>query len=174
MALNELTALESAYHALQPLSGTARRRALQWLSAALDDTIALPEPAAQAAVAVARQAPVARRRGLTSTAVGAKPAQAAKPIKKSAAKVAAKSAAAKAAKPKLIVRGRRGNSRSDAPASNGQRMYRRMPDAEVVMSAYQQTGTVSGLAEHFDVPLHTANHWARQLRKQGYRIGRSH
>jgi transposase len=34
-------------------------------------------------------------------------------------------------------------------------------------------GSVSGLAEHFDVPRHTVQGWARQLRIQGYTIGRA-
>lgn len=57
------------------------------------------------------------------------------------------------------------------PAANG-RAYRRMPDAGEVMSAYQEIGTVSGLAEHFDVPVYTVHSWARRLRGQGYQIGR--
>jgi transposase-like protein len=47
-----------------------------------------------------------------------------------------------------------------------------MPPAEEVMAAYQQVGTVSGLADHFNVPRHTVQGWARQLRKQGHAIGR--
>ena len=44
--------------------------------------------------------------------------------------------------------------------------------AEEVMAAYQQVGSVSGLADHFNVPRHTVQGWARQLRKQGHAIGR--
>lgn len=50
------------------------------------------------------------------------------------------------------------------------RPYRRMPDATEVIAAYQQVGTVSGLAEHYDVPRHTANSWVRTLRRQGHTI----
>jgi hypothetical protein len=48
-----------------------------------------------------------------------------------------------------------------------------MPDPDEVMSAYREVGTVSGLAEHFDVPQHTVTHWARRLRSLGYQIGRA-
>lgn len=47
-----------------------------------------------------------------------------------------------------------------------------MPPAEEVMAAYRQVGSVSGLADHFGVPRYTVQGWARQLRKQGYAIGR--
>jgi len=55
----------------------------------------------------------------------------------------------------------------------GQRPYRRMPDPDTIMKAYRKVGTVSGLADRFDVPRHTVNHWAWRLRSQGYDIGRS-
>jgi transposase-like protein len=48
-----------------------------------------------------------------------------------------------------------------------------MPPAEEVMAAYQRIGSVSGLADHFDVPRHTVQGWARQLRKHGHAIGRA-
>ena len=57
--------------------------------------------------------------------------------------------------------------------ATGERAYRRMPPAEDVMAAYQQIGSISGLAEHFNVPRHTVQGWARQLRKNGYAIGRN-
>jgi hypothetical protein len=47
-----------------------------------------------------------------------------------------------------------------------------MPDASEVLAAYQRIGTITGLAEHYDVPRHTATAWARRLRSQGYAIGR--
>jgi hypothetical protein len=59
-----------------------------------------------------------------------------------------------------------------AGGEEGRRPYRRMPAASEVLSAYQQAGTISGLAEHFGVPRHTANSWARRLRQQGHSIGR--
>ncbi len=77
-------------------------------------------------------------------------------------------AARRGRKPKVIKAAGRGKKRQVA---NG-RAYRRMPDADEVMAAYQQIGTVSGLAEHFDVPVYTVHSWARRLRGQGYQIGR--
>jgi hypothetical protein len=66
----------------------------------------------------------------------------------------------------------RGRPRKAQENPNGARTYRRMPDADEVMSAYHQAGTINGLAEHFDVPVHTAYSWARRLRSQGHQIGR--
>ena len=54
-----------------------------------------------------------------------------------------------------------------------ERAYRRMPPADEVMAAYRQVGSISGLAERFNVPRYTAQGWARQLRKQGHAIGRA-
>src|SRR5437763_15820698 len=47
MAITERAAIEAAYHALQPLSPGARRRAVRWLSDALEteDDLILPAPA---------------------------------------------------------------------------------------------------------------------------------
>ncbi|GLH98831.1 helix-turn-helix domain-containing protein [Phytohabitans aurantiacus] len=56
--------------------------------------------------------------------------------------------------------------------SGGGRAYRRMPDPELVMDAYRQTGSIAALAAHFDVPRHTVTGWARRLRTQGHAIGR--
>jgi hypothetical protein len=53
------------------------------------------------------------------------------------------------------------------------RAYRRMPEPAEVLDVYAQTGSITRLAEHFGVPRHTANGWARRLRQQGYAIGRS-
>lgn len=53
------------------------------------------------------------------------------------------------------------------------RAYRRMPEPDEVMAAYQATGTITGVAEHFGVPRHTVAGWARRLRGQGYSIGRA-
>jgi transposase len=48
-----------------------------------------------------------------------------------------------------------------------------MPPADEVLGAYRQVGTISGLAEHFNVPAHTIQGWARRLRKEGHDIGRA-
>jgi ribosomal protein S7 len=142
MALTELTALESAYKALEPLGEAARRRALQWLSDALEKGQPLSDSAG--AATVAEQAKV--------------PQQQQQRRRKAAAITVAK--------------GNR-RQRKAKTSAGGERAYRRMPDPNEVMAAYEEVGTVSGLAEHFGVPRHTVNHWARRLRGQGYEIGRN-
>lgn len=158
MTLTELDALETAYHVLRPLDDTARRRALQWLSDALSQTQPLmtgtaapmtPEPVATVSTTRERQ----RRRGApASTAAAPKPDG--KKVKASSNGSAGKKAGKKAS------------------ANGHERAYRRMPDPATVMKAYEKIGSISGLAEHFDVPPHTVTHWARRLRTQGYQIGR--
>jgi hypothetical protein len=51
-----------------------------------------------------------------------------------------------------------------AAAANG-RAYRRMPDD--FATVYQQAGTAAAVADHYDVPRHTAHGWIRRLREQG-------
>jgi hypothetical protein len=51
-----------------------------------------------------------------------------------------------------------------AAAGSGGRVYRRMPDD--FAAVYQQTGGAAAIAEHYDVPRHTANGWIRRLRDQ--------
>ncbi|WP_432832693.1 hypothetical protein [Dactylosporangium sp. CA-092794] len=50
------------------------------------------------------------------------------------------------------------------PSALGGRVYRRMPDdlAEV----YEQTQSVSAVAQHYDVPRHTAQGWMNRLRER--------
>jgi hypothetical protein len=166
MALSELEALEAAYQALQPLDPPGRRRALQWLSDALDAQAPLasasagatetttvpaeatPEPRARSRASSAAKARSPRRRATTASApASATPAP--RRSRKTRQSVAAE------------------------PATSGGRAYRRMPPVNEVMAAYRQVGSVSGLAEHFDVPRHTVQGWARQLRRQGHAIGRA-
>jgi hypothetical protein len=64
---------------------------------------------------------------------------------------------------------RRGRVQTGTP---GKRAYRRMPEPDEVMAAYEKAGTITGAAEHFGVPRHTVASWARRLREQGYAIGR--
>jgi hypothetical protein len=143
MALSELSAFESAYGVLSKLDAPARRRALQWLSDALADSRALT---------------------FSSGAVNgdrAAPAQAA--AAQEAPRRGRRAAAVKAA-------GRGGRKKAGA-ATDG-RAYRRMPEPDAVLKVYQKVGTISALAEHFDVPVYTVHSWARRLRSQGYQIGR--
>ncbi len=150
MGLSELAAFEAAYQVLQPLDEASRRRALQWLTDALGESKPLRAggEAALAAVSEGRG-----RRQATQQLNGA-------PRGGKAAVKEAKEAP-----------GRRGR-RSAKTKPGGERSYRRMPAADEVMEAYRQVGTVSGLAEHFDVPVYTVHSWARRLRGQGYQIGR--
>ena len=60
----------------------------------------------------------------------------------------------------------------NATPSSGPRPYRRMPDPEQVMDVYRQTGSITAVADHFDVPRHTVVSWARRLRTMGHIIGR--
>ena len=165
MALTELTALDDAYQALQPLGQAARRRALQWLSDALvagnilpdtpakpDATVpetTVPETIAPAVEPVTVAAPARRRKSATATT---KPSPAASSNAR---------------------RGRRLKGSASQATVAGDRPYRRMPDPDTIMKAYRKVGTVTGLADRFDVPRHTVTHWARRLRSQGYDIGRT-
>jgi hypothetical protein len=142
MAMPELTALDNAYQALQPLGQAARRRALQWLSDALVNGHILPETSAEL------EAPV-------------EPEMTESTVESASIKVPARRTK-KVAAPKT-----RSTKRLKA-----ERPYRRMPDPDAIMKAYRKVGTVSGLADRFEVPRHTVNHWARRLRSQGYDIGR--
>jgi hypothetical protein len=160
MALTELTALDDAYKALQPLGQAARRRALQWLSAALVPGHILPDaPAEPDTTAPETIVPAAR------------PVTVAAPARH-------RKAAAAASKPTPTAsssarRGRRLKGSTSQATVAGERPYRRMPDPDTIMKAYRKVGTVSGLADRFEVPRHTVNHWARRLRSQGYDIGRT-
>lgn len=52
-------------------------------------------------------------------------------------------------------------------ASHSDRTYRRMPDPSAVLSAYEQIGTITGMAKYFGVPRYTAQGWMTRIRKQG-------
>jgi hypothetical protein len=49
----------------------------------------------------------------------------------------------------------------DAP-----RVYRRMPDPVELQRAYEETGSIIGVAKRFDVPAHTAQGWIGRLRRR--------
>jgi hypothetical protein len=93
------------------------------------------------------------------------------------ARVAESAPAATAATAAPAAPARRRASRSTrgkkaAAASDSGRAYRRMPEPDEVLAAYQEVGTVSGLADYFGVPLHTVKGWARRLRQMGYEFAR--
>ena len=144
MALSELTAFESAYAVLSKLDASARRRALHWLTDALTDNRSLES--------------------MRNTTNGDR---ATTTVSAAAAEIAAPRRGRKASKTKAPVRA----GRKKAGVVEG-RAYRRMPEPDEVMKAYRKVGTVSALAEHFDVPVYTVHSWARRLRAQGHQIGR--
>jgi hypothetical protein len=162
MALAEFTAMETAYRALVALEPAARARALGWLTDALGTPGALPQEPAAAEPAAA---PV--------PAVPHEPTPVAAPGRRG--RTAAKATASRAARtsgPKPARTGATPRTRTSAPVP-AERAYRRMPAVEEVMGAYRQVGTISGLAEFFNVPTHTVQGWARRLRKEGHDIGRA-
>ena len=63
-------------------------------------------------------------------------------------------------------RGRRAAAKS-AEAPKAGRAYRRMPDQDEVVAAWNESHSASALAAHFDVPRHTAQGWLRRLRSMG-------
>jgi hypothetical protein len=65
------------------------------------------------------------------------------------------------------TRGRRRQAAEAAAEPGSGRAYRRMPDQDEVVAAWQQSGSVSALAQHFGVPRHTATGWLRRLRGLG-------
>lgn len=46
------------------------------------------------------------------------------------------------------------------------RAYRRAPDPADLEAVYEQVGTISRVAEHFDVPVHTAQGWISRMRRK--------
>ena len=69
--------------------------------------------------------------------------------------------------PKKATRGgRRRAAAEEAPAKAG-RAYRRMPAQDEVLAAWNKTRSATQVANHFDVPRHTATGWLRRLRQLG-------
>lgn len=116
----------------------------------------------------------AKRGAAKRGATGRASAKKAGARKSTAAKVTpAKAARAKATAPAKATRAK-ATGRSRRAAGGGEpRAYRRMPEPAEVLAAYSQAGSITALAEHYGVPRHTANGWARRLRSMGYSIGRS-
>lgn len=165
MALSELAAVEAAYQVLHPLDAAGRRRALQWLSDALGAEGPLPESAPAAATSAG---PVGEDRAPERVPV-TRSVSARTPRRRAGTEAAAAETETPAGRPRRV----RAARQAAAPVVTRERSYRRMPPAEEVMAAYQQVGSISGLAVHFNVPPYTAQGWARQLRKQGHAIGRA-
>ncbi len=128
--------------------------------------------ASKAAPATRAEAEPAKATGAKATGAKATRAKATRAKATRAKATRAKAAPAtapraKAAPAKAASRGRR------AAGEEAPRAYRRMPEASEVLGAYAQAGSITALAEHYGVPRHTANGWARRLRGMGYAIGRS-
>jgi hypothetical protein len=58
---------------------------------------------------------------------------------------------------------------SAAAARQGKtdRAYRRMPDPAELKATYLRSRTITGVAEHYGVPTHTAQGWVSRLRRKG-------
>ncbi|WP_432974381.1 hypothetical protein [Dactylosporangium sp. CA-233914] len=168
MALSELAAVEAAYQVLHSLDAAGRRRALQWLS----DALGAEGPVMEAEPEIA----TAAGQGSGDPEPEPSPATKAAPTRSRRRPATAEAAAAETPATE-IAEGRprrvRAARRAAMPVESRERAYRRMPPAEDVMAAYQQVGSISGLADHFNVPRYTAQGWAQQLRKQGHAIGRA-
>ncbi|WP_143203992.1 hypothetical protein [Streptomyces kebangsaanensis] len=55
------------------------------------------------------------------------------------------------------------------PDEDRPRPYRKMPETEVVVAAYEELDkSVGAVAKRFGVPRHTAQAWVGRLRKQGH------
>jgi hypothetical protein len=52
---------------------------------------------------------------------------------------------------------------SDDPQA---RAYRKMPEADKVLTVLEEVGTVTAMAQHFGVPRHTAQGWMQRIRRQ--------
>jgi hypothetical protein len=48
-----------------------------------------------------------------------------------------------------------------------ERAYRRMPDPAELKATYLRSRTITGVAEHYGVPTHTAQGWISRLRRKG-------
>lgn len=118
--------------------------------------------------------PAPRRRARKATAAQTAPAKKTTARKTAARKAPGKKAttAKKATASKSTAATTSGRKPAPAPATTAPRAYRRMPEPEQVMDIYRQTGSITGVAEHFGVPRHTVAGWARRLRTLGHTIGR--
>jgi hypothetical protein len=85
--------------------------------------------------------------------------------KPATAKAAARKTAATKTAATKVTRRRRRAADTDTPAAG--RAYRRMPDQDEVVAAWQSSGSTSAVAAHFAVPRHTASGWLRRLRTMG-------
>jgi hypothetical protein len=85
-----------------------------------------------------------------------------------------KAAQKKAATPSRASGARSTGSRSTGSRSTGAtvshlpagRAYRRAPEVEELEAAYAEAGSIARVADHFGVPVHTAQGWISRLRRR--------
>lgn len=53
------------------------------------------------------------------------------------------------------------------------RAYRRAPKFAELEAVYEQVGSISGVAAHFDVPVHTAQGWISRMRRRNSELSDS-
>jgi hypothetical protein len=58
-------------------------------------------------------------------------------------------------------------ARPAGPPGRRERAYRRMPDPAELKAAYLETRSITGVAERYGVPTHTAQGWIGRLRRKG-------
>jgi hypothetical protein len=63
-------------------------------------------------------------------------------------------------------RGRPAGRRGAQPHLPPGRAYRRAPEPAELEQVYAETGSIAGVAEHFEVPVHTAQGWVSRLRRR--------
>lgn len=66
-----------------------------------------------------------------------------------------------------VTKSRTHSAHSSRGGSKADRAYRRMPDPAEVKATYLASRTITGVAEHYGVPTHTAQGWVSRLRRKG-------
>jgi hypothetical protein len=76
-------------------------------------------------------------------------------------------ASARARKTSPTRRGTPSSSSTDKISSLRRgRVYRRAPETAELEAAYLEAGSIAGVAEHFGVPVHTAQGWVSRMRRK--------
>jgi hypothetical protein len=57
-----------------------------------------------------------------------------------------------------------------ASALTAGRAYRKAPELGELEAVYEQVGTISGVAAHFEVPVHTAQGWISRMRRKNAEV----
>jgi hypothetical protein len=152
----EIHAPDAAATPIEPAApGPARART----AVAKPATAAEPATAAKPATKVSRGG----RRSAGAPAPAAQPVADGRLRRANAANEPAPVADNSARTAKKAARETTATTSSQATNDDG-RAYRRMP--EDFAAIYQQAGSAAAVAEHYQVPRHTANGWIRRLRDQ--------